>query len=93
VGAYVVHYRNGVEQPIPIVYGEDVRDWNSGADPSSTLTRASVVWRSQNKANYVVRLFKSTWVNPFPEEGIVSIDFLSSMAESAPFVIAITAEH
>jgi len=92
IGSYVVHYADGRQQIIPIIYGEDVRDWNSNADPSTELRRSTLVWSATNKASYHVRLFKSTWLNPWPETEITSIDYLSTVSESAPFLIALTAE-
>jgi hypothetical protein len=93
VAKYVVHYVNGKEQQIPLIYGEDLRDWNAAGDTSTKLTRASIVWRAQNYARFPVRLFKLTWSNPFPELEITKIDFVSAMADAAPFVIGITAEQ
>lgn len=92
LGSYVLHYENGAEQVIPIVYGEDVRDWIEESDPSNNLRRANLVWNVQNRAGYRIRLFKTSWVNPFPDVEITSIDYVSAMAEAAPFLIAITAE-
>ena len=45
-----------------------------------------------NNARVRVRLFKHTWMNPLPDTEIVSIDYESTMADSAPFLIALTAE-
>jgi hypothetical protein len=92
VGSYVVHYAGDQEQVIPIVYGEDVRDWNASNDKSAEVTHGLEVWSGINNAGYHVRLFKTTWVNPMPENEIVSIDYISAMANAAPFLIAITAE-
>jgi hypothetical protein len=92
LGSYVVHYADGQEQIIPIVYGEDVRDWNSSSDRATEVTHGQVVWSAINNAGLHVRLFKTTWVNPMPEKEIVSLDYTSAMADSAPFLIAITAE-
>jgi hypothetical protein len=39
LGAYVVHYADGQEHVIPIVYGEDVRDWNGSND---TMTETPI---------------------------------------------------
>jgi hypothetical protein len=43
IGQYMVHYDDGSTEGIPIVYGEDVRDWwyvDGEAEPS----RGKVVW-------------------------------------------------
>ncbi|HEY5909439.1 MAG TPA: AAA-like domain-containing protein [Verrucomicrobiae bacterium] len=91
-GAYILHYANGHEEAIPLIYGEDLRDWYEGGDGSSTSPRAKIVWRGLNDARYSVRLFKSTWVNPLPGTEIVSLDYVSAMSDAAPFLLAITAE-
>jgi hypothetical protein len=87
----VVHYANGSEQVIPIVYGQDVRDWNADNDTPTKVKRGIVVWNNTNKAGLHVRLFRTTWVNPMPETEITTLDYLSNMAEAAPFLLAITA--
>jgi hypothetical protein len=93
IGTYVVHYANGAKQLIPIVYGQDVRDWNADNDSSTKVKRGLVVWNNINKAGLHVRLFRTTWVNPMPETEITTLDYLSNMAEAAPFLLAITAER
>jgi hypothetical protein len=92
IGSYIVHYAGGDEQLIPIVYGEDVRDWNGSNDRSAEVTHGQMVWSAINNAGLHIRLFKTTWVNPMPEKEIVSIDYTSAMSNSAPFLIAITAD-
>ena len=92
IATYRVYYTNGQTQTIPVVYGEDVRDWNANSDASTDLTRGTVVWSGMNRARVLVRLFKTTWVNPLPETKIASLDCVSEMAAAAPFLIAITAE-
>lgn len=97
IGSYVVRYANGMEQVLPIVYGEDVRDWNAESDPSSSLKRANMVWNlihtaAKGTPNKHIRLFKTSWVNPFPDLEVVSMDYVSTMSDAAPFLIAVTAE-
>jgi hypothetical protein len=57
---------------------------------------ADIVWTGMNdatrKRGVGMRLFQSHWDNPLPEVEIESIDFVSSLAHSAPFLIAITTE-
>jgi hypothetical protein len=93
VGSYIVHYADQQQQVIPIVYGEDVRDWNGSSDMSTELTHGQLVWSAINNAGLHVRLFKTTWINPMPENEIVSLDYTTAMANAAPFLIAITAER
>ena len=92
IGAFRVHYAGQQEELIPIVYGQDVRDWNGSNDTVADITRGQIVWSAINNAGLHVRLFETTWVNPMPEEEILSIDYTSSMAQAAPFLVALTAE-
>jgi hypothetical protein len=62
------------------------------SDSTRELGRATTVWMGRNAADFVVRLFVSTRENPLPELTIESIDFVSEMADAAPFLIALTAE-
>ena len=92
IGSFLIHYAGGRDELIPIVYGEDVRDWNMEFDPSKNVKRGSMVWSAKNKAGFWVRLFMTSWNNPAPETEIASIDYLSTGSDAAPFLIAITAE-
>jgi hypothetical protein len=39
-----------------------------------------------------LRLYQTSWENPKPDLEVVSFDFVSAMANSAPFLIAVTVE-
>jgi len=98
IGMYVVHYADQQQRVIPIRYGVDLRDWWHGANESTEETgRAIVVWKGTNpqvtqRGFPGVRLYLKTWDNPLPDTEITSIDFVSAMTVSAPFLIAITAD-
>jgi hypothetical protein len=57
---------------------------------------ALVVWNGSNRQAArqmnAICLFKSTRANPRPEVAIASIDFISTMTEGAPFLVALTVE-
>jgi hypothetical protein len=95
VGAYVVHYTDGTEETIPIVYGEDVRDWWDWKGRNE-LKRAKVAWRGKN--NYStendreIRLFSESWTNPHPDKMVTTIDIVSKKTACAPFLVALTLE-
>jgi hypothetical protein len=96
VGSYIVHFAtNRMQLEIPIIYGRDVRNWHklAGEKPSPDLTMA---WKGTNdvsaESHNFIRLFSTTWVNIAPGVEIESIDFVSSMTQAAPFLIAITAD-
>jgi hypothetical protein len=94
VCTYVMRMANGKTHEFTVRYGEHVCDWVANADPSSM--DSSVAWAGKSPANdtqSVVRIYKTQWKNPEPDQPVVSIDFLSSNLDPAPFLIAITAEN
>ncbi len=98
VGQYRVRYDDGSSASIPIVYGQDVRDWWN-TDQRRPVTRGRVVWTGSNRASEqeafrtTLRLYLGVWENPDPKKKVTGIDFLSENTICAPFCIAITAEE
>ena len=96
IGAYVVHYADKTVETIPIVYGEDVRDWWDSMMDRNKLKRAKVAWRGKN--NYSaengreIRLFSEAWTNPHPDKMVTTIDVVSKKTACAPFLVALTLE-
>ena len=94
IGRYQIHYTDGSQATIPIVSGEDVRDWWS--HDKDLATRGQVVWVGRNeatkKAKIYLRLYLSVWENPYPEKTVASLDYVSAMTVAAPFCAAITVE-
>jgi WD40 repeat protein len=87
IGTYIVHYADGRNPSFPI----EVGNWlNQPQGPTNIV----VAWTGQNekgrKAGQNIRLFKTTWTNPFPSVPITRIDFRAD--EARPFLVAITAE-
>lgn len=95
IGEYVLHYANGQSKSIPIIYQRHVRDWwiQKG---NPIPTDADIAWTGENEAShklgYNVQLYRYTANNPLPNEEIKTIDFVSAMTESAPFLVGITVE-
>ena len=97
VGSYVVNYHDETSEKIPIVFGEDVRDWWN-VDHSRATSRAVVVWEGDNDAasryGRTLRLYAITWTNPHPEKIVESIDFVAEPDTGAAlFCIAMTLEQ
>jgi hypothetical protein len=97
IGYYTINYVDGKQRLIPIVYGEDVRDWWYYPDSPAT-TRSKVGWEGTNDdaagSGARIRLYVSTWTNPDPKTEVASIDFISTnTTEAAPFCVAIAAEE
>lgn len=95
IGAYVLRYADGRQLELPILHGEDVRDWWHLVEHRA-VTRAAIAWTGSNPrtdgTEWFLRLFKRTWDNPRPEVEVESLDFTSTVTRCAPFLIALTLE-
>jgi hypothetical protein len=95
IAAYRVRYTDGDSAEIPVVMGEDVRDW--WASRPETTTRGQVAWVGGNPAtrptNIYLRLYLCTWENPHPEKRIATIDYVAVHSSASPFCVAIMAEE
>jgi hypothetical protein len=73
-----------------------VRDWHTLPGESPLPKELVVAYKGENPASksqgQSIRLFLTQWTNVVPDVEIESIDYVSSMAEPAPFVVAISAE-
>ena len=92
VGTYVVHYADDTSQSLKIVYGKDLRDWWVGTDNAVELKSAQVAWQGQTSNGDAVRIYSRTWENPLPDREVDTIDFISTMTQCAPFLLALTVE-
>lgn len=97
IGSYVVHFAtNPMRIEIPIYYGQAVRNWHQLPGEPEAGKELQVAWTGENavsqRAGRSIRLFLTTWTNLAPGLELESVDFVSSMANPAPFLIAITAE-
>jgi hypothetical protein len=95
IGTYLVHYADGTDERIPIIYGKDVRDWWRSSDPAET-SRARLAWGGKNASvaeTDQIRLFSSEWMNPHPDVKVMSIDFETKNTACSPFLVALTLER
>lgn len=97
VGEYRLHYADGSAASLPIVYGEDVREWWTW-DGGKPVTRGRVVWTGSNlcteQRGVSLRLYGSAWENPHPDRQVTTLDYVSNMTDlCAPFCVAITVEE
>ena len=81
---------------------------NKSMSMQKTAEEATIAWRGMNSSLFFqglrddngnlpeekeIRIFKSVWENPRPDEEIASIDYVSTMTKGLlPFLIAITVE-
>lgn len=97
VGHYLVHFANGRREEMPILYGQDLRDWHEHPNVPVGVSGAVIAWKGSNPANKLVgtlgiRLFKRTWDNPAPDVEVTTMDFVAEHASAHPFLIALTVE-
>ena len=95
IGRFEVRYHGGQSNIIPILYGKPVQFW--WFDPKKPPPKDERVWEgpsqlSLSKGERHVRIYDLRWDNPLPDVRIATLDFVSSLTESAPFLIAITLE-
>jgi hypothetical protein len=96
IGEYVIHFADDTTVSVPIVYGQDVRDWWNWDKPFG-VTRGKIAWSGMNlfsrQQGQKIYLYLATWENPKPDVKVSSIDYVSTATTAAaPFCIAITAE-
>jgi WD40 repeat protein len=91
IGAYKIHYRDGTQQDVPLVYGKDLREWLCASD-FADVPQARVIWSGYNSVRGPFRLFCRRWENPSPDVEIDSLDFVSNLTQCAPYLLAITAD-
>jgi eukaryotic-like serine/threonine-protein kinase len=97
IGEYVLHFSDGIERSVPLVYGENIGNfWESMNTSAPMKEGTTVAWRGRSpmsdRAGTDMVLSHFRWENPRPDVAITTITFRSRMTPCAPFLIAITAE-
>jgi hypothetical protein len=97
VAFLVLHYEDGTTNKLAIVYGQHVYDWwFKGSTDLPLAGGTKVAWVGQNpeaaSGGYRIRVFKSSFDNPKPDMQIKTIDYVSALTPSGPFLLALTVE-
>jgi hypothetical protein len=92
-----IHYANGEKREIPIILGVHVRNWwKEKTEKISTVSDplSGVAWSGQGTdpppERASVRLFRSTFENPLPDEPIAHIDFVSRDTGAIPCIVSLS---
>ena len=100
LGNYVIHYADGSQEKIPIVYGRNLVDWWHFPSQKNDPSDAQVAWTGGNEMvdgrkaeDLKIRLFAFAWTNPHPDREIATIDVVSSNSACDPYLIAVTLER
>jgi hypothetical protein len=97
VGSYNIHFTNGRTRSMEIVYGIDLQSLRTQQGDSLWVGNSKLAWLGATQDIHSddpqsLRLFKSSWDNPWPDAEIASVDFVSSESGAKPFLVGITAE-
>jgi hypothetical protein len=91
LGAYMIHFVDGQDIEVPLMYGRHIRAARRRADIAAANSKM-LAWTCQMPDGDLFRLYTLCWSNPRPAVGIRSISFKPSLIQSTPFLLAITAE-
>lgn len=100
IAKLVLHYADRSMRQIEIKTGEHVRDWWGNPKQAITGINSELAWAGTNPAikKYggakpgSLRIYKTTFENPQPNLSVTSIDYISTMQNSASFLIGLTVE-
>lgn len=103
VAALWLHYTNGTDRKIFIRYGAHVRNSyptmetrRPGERSILRDPRSLVIWSGNTRdddSGYPLRLFKTTFENPFPTNEIRGVQLLSLFGRTSSAILAITLEE
>jgi len=93
IGRYIVHVTSGERREIPLVLGQKLVDWHIQPRSREVFITA---WADENPKSRglrkQIRLFKTTWENPWPTVEVKAVDFVATCVGPCPFLVAMTAE-
>jgi WD40 repeat protein len=94
IGSYVLRYADGQSRECAIRRDREVRDWWVNSASQGDCENGTVAWQGPNPAwpGESLQVFRTTYPNPRPEVEITAIDFVSTMIQAEPFLLAITVE-
>jgi hypothetical protein len=100
IAKLVLHYSDNSTREIEIKNGVHVRDWWGEPNQPITGTNAALAWTGSNPALKefggekpgALRIYKTTFQNPQPGLSLTSLDYVSTMQDSSPFLPGLTVE-
>lgn len=96
VARLVLHYRDGSEAELEIQHLVHVLDFWDYRQQTPADAGTVIAWNGDspatNRRGLGVRLCRTTFENPHPRRVIETVDYVSAMAGSAPFLVALTLE-
>ena len=103
IAALVLHYQDGAQETLPIIFGAHLRHEKAKCDDDGDFindtqpecANGAVAWLGpapKQIGDVQLRLYKSTFPNPRPAVAVDRIEYASMATRSAPFLLALTVE-
>jgi hypothetical protein len=96
IAKLTLNYADGRSHALPLIYGVHTRNWyvESGERTGTTTdTNSAVAWMgTPENSGLKLRLFKTAFDNPYPDNEISTIDFVSLFSRATPVIVAMTLE-
>jgi len=98
LASLVLNFADGTKQTLPLVYGQNVRNWYKSRTDSDQVSDpgSKVVWTGtsprSDRFGMTLRLYRSSFALNFPGVEVQSIDFISLMSESVSVIAGLTLE-
>ena len=93
VANYIIHYDDGTNVTIPVIYGVHLRDWyQEEANRNLKTPEAEIVYRGWASNNFPFGLYQQVWKNPHPEKKIKTIDIVGQNSFSNFFLVGMSGE-
>lgn len=94
----VLHYADGREHTLSLVYGVNVRNWYKGGDKKDQVTdpNTKLGWTGDSprsrRFGSTLRIYQTAFDLPWPDVELKSVDFVSLLSESVSVVPGMTLE-
>ncbi|MEE2808309.1 MAG: hypothetical protein VYB73_03270 [Verrucomicrobiota bacterium] len=92
----IIHYDDDSKEKFPIIAKVDVFDYwiheTAKREAIESLDADKIGWIGESARGHKRALTKCSWENPHPDKKISHIDFEGALSDTAPFIVAITAE-
>jgi hypothetical protein len=93
-GLYQIQYADGTTADIPLVTGENIRDWvepSPGDFPRERGTTSVVAWTGSCGMFPTIAVYRMLWVNPRPDAPVAALRFAIAGGSAVPALIGLTA--
>lgn len=98
VAFFRANYRTGKSMQIPIIYSKHVRHYMVPDKPANypPMDNSEIAWRVKAPPVFqppmILRLYRTTFDNPFPEEDMESLDYVSTLTYAESFLCGLSVE-